>query len=79
MRKLNRLMSRHNLLRIIFLGAPAILLGCGEMSAQEKQRIQKNILLMKKNKTQRQNLLSKVRQGYEGYPPPEPGKWRRRR
>ena len=37
MRKLNRLMSRRNLLRIIFLGAPAILVGCGEMSAQGEE------------------------------------------
>ena len=79
MRKLNRLMSRRNLLRIIFLGAPAILVGCGEMSAQEKKRIRDNIRLMKRTSIQRRNLLSKVRQGYEGYPPPEPGKFRRRR
>ena len=71
MSNLNRWVSRRELLRIICLSAPVILSGCSEMSDKEKRLTERRTRLMKRTSPKRQKLLKKVRQGYEGYPPPQ--------
>ena len=60
-----------DLLRIVFFGAPIVLSGCREMTANEKRITNRRIRLMKKSRTERQNLIRKMEKGYEAYLPPE--------
>jgi len=69
MSKLNRRMSRRDLLRITILGASVILGGCGEMSKAEKKEIQDRRRSARRTRDAQQDLLRKVRKGYLGSPP----------
>jgi len=65
------MMHRRELLRITILGASVILGGCGELSQKQIKAQKRQRRAEKEGAEERRKLLKKVRNGWDGAPPPK--------